>query len=361
MNPKELCKDGFKIKELSNKNTSALNSFRVAMRSYFSTYKAIKWNAIKIFKHTTDNEELHNRDYIEMYSETIVHFQHFFELVLKDILREANELLALRVENKNDLFVELVLGNNIDSSILEKQNTVEFTTAFERVQVLVKKDEYSQYSFLGEAINKEALNQLNELRNKIWHRGSFVLRYTTLDLFIGRYILPIVTKLVQLDQYKYLSNFSAKSNNRLETDPVKEIINESSKKSPAFDKIAFFKELARASYNNKLENMFGTFYEEVEDRAKSIAERELTNSFDKGASISDCPCCGIKSLVGYNDADFDEENEEALEFTYQVKCHYCNFELNHLGMQNLKNYGFENEPDYWIITKIEPFSGLNDF
>ncbi len=356
MRPKELCDDGFKIEERRNINTLALNSLRVAVKSYFSTYQAISLNAIDIFNdNCEDGRRLYNKSYMEMYSETIVHFQHFFELVLKDILREQNELLALRVEDKPELFIELALGNDIDSQIIEKQKTVEFGTAFERVKALIKKDEYSQYSFLGERDNSEALVQLNIMRNKIWHRGSYVLRYTTLDLYIGRYVLPIVRGLMKLDEYKGLSNLWKGSNNRLGIDPIEEIIGEIMKPSPSFDKIAFLKELGRASYNNELSKSFGIFNDEIENRAKSIAEKEIENIYTQGAIINNCPSCGVTSLVGYHDTEIEYEDDEPIagwEFIYQVKCHCCNFELRNLGMKNLKDYGFKDEPDYWLAREL---------
>ncbi|MFC5602441.1 hypothetical protein [Sporosarcina koreensis] len=352
MRPIELCKDGYKMREIrDNVNSLAIISLRTALKAYYSTYSSIKntggWNESDETGRIDDD---FNLKYIESYAETIVHFQHFFELILKDILRKKNELLALRIETQHEVFANLVLGNEIEQSKIDNIKTVEFDTAFKRVQKIIESNEIGgEYSFLTESNNIEALNQLNIMRNRIWHRGSYVLRYKSLDLFIGRYIFPILEQLMCLEGYDEIESWWKGRKNRLNIDPIKEIIKENREINPSFDKIAFLKEFGRANYNNPLGYGFGIFENDIKDQAKRIAEGA------HGVVIHNCPVCGVDSLVGYEDTevDYEEDGEvvDAWRFIYQVKCHCCHFEMRNLGMRNLEEYGYD-EPDYWQVEKL---------
>ena len=354
----ELCNDGFKMQEIrENVNSLAIISLKTALKAYFSTYKSTKDNGNMMdSKEMEQKDKYYNREYIESYSETIVHLQHFFELVLKDILRKKNEMLALRIDTQHEVFMNLVLGNEIDQSKIEKINTVEFDTAFKRVQKIIESNEIGEeYNFLTERDNIEALNQLNLMRNRIWHRGSYVLRYKALDLFIGKYIFPIIEKMMSLEGYDRIDSWWKGSKNRLGIDPIKEIIIETKCTNPSFDKIAFLKEFGRATYNNRVGSGFGIFKTEIENQAKHIAEGELFNPIAQGVVIHNCPVCGVDSLVGYEDTEYAYEDDgevvDAWRFIYQVKCHCCHFEMRNLGMKNLEEYGYD-EPDYWLYENL---------
>ncbi len=356
MRPEQLCQQGFKMPELKNVNKLAINSLRIALKAYYSTYNTMSLYGISIFKDDPEDAYIHSQaDYVEMYSETILHFQHFFELVIKDVLRAKSEILALKVDNQ-DVFIKLVLGETVCQNTIEKQKTVEFDVAFKRLRSLIDLDSSSEFSFFNEREVIETLNSLTIMRNRIWHRGSYVLRYYTLDIFIGKYVLPIVLKIMKTSHFNKFENRWRGSQNRLSIDPLEAITIEANEATPDLSKIAFLKEIGRSSYNNPLsKHGFKIFNDEIEKRAESIVNSELLNQYVDIDDINMCPTCGLRTLVGYLDTEFEYEDNEPIagvEFIYQVKCHCCNFELRNLGMKNLKEYGYKNEPDYWIETKL---------
>lgn len=102
-NIKQISSDGFGIDSLERSIVSfASISLRTAIRAYFSTFKSTRhYFNVLINPDANSKEEQkeidwqYNTDYIEQYAETIVHFQHFIELVCKEILRKEHELLVL--------------------------------------------------------------------------------------------------------------------------------------------------------------------------------------------------------------------------------------------------------------------------
>lgn len=354
----EICENGSIIKETKGINALALNSLTIALKAYLSTYQSIAFANINILKEGI-NYEYNEREYFLQYSETILHFQHFFELIIKDVLRAENEILALKLNSKKkpDDLVSGVLNGEFGSNEITKPQTVEFQVALDRLESLVKIEieKENEYEFLVSKENKKILEKLNWLRNRIWHRGIYVMNYKALDLLIGQKILPLVQELMQLKSYKNVKDREWKyGKNALNIDPLTEIIKEMKKEQPEYDKVALLKELGRASYNSHLGIGFGSIVENINTQANLLAKAELDRDFSNANSIHPCPCCGAKSLVSYMEQEIEYEDDgeyryvvNGWEYIKQVKCPHCSFTLNYRELKNLKEYKYENVPDYW--------------
>ncbi|MGE7811223.1 hypothetical protein [Lysinibacillus capsici] len=353
-NIKDLCDDGFKFGDLNGGIDSiAFSSLKKALKSYFSTYESIALEGNSFFKELPSTN-INCIEYIEHYSETIIHFQHFFELICKDILRKEHELLVLNIDNKHEVLFDLVNGNKVNQSELEKINTIEFDRTLKRLCNLITTGKLdSSYSFFNDKHNKIALEELNKIRNRIWHRGSYVLNYQSFDIYIGKYILPIIYKIMNLSEYSSFGASWKYANLDSKIDPLLEIIKECKSSTPMFDKLAFLKELGRAAYENPLtKNSFKVLREIIVQRTERIALNELPHPNSKYHYISKCPVCGTKSLVKYEDSDGDlhESGEFYVSYwtwIYNIKCYCCSFELQSSGMKNPSEYGYKI-PAFWF-------------
>lgn len=351
--------DGFAVDTLERNTTSfAMISLRTAIKAYFSTFKSTRhyFNIlIDPNDSSSDQEEIdyqYSSNYIENYAETIVHFQHFIELVCKEILRNEHELLVLNINNKHELLLKLLNKEDVPKTDLEGLRTTEFSTTFDRLCELIKAGNFdTRYNFLIEKNNKITLQELNKMRNKIWHRGTFVLRYNAMDSFIGKHLLPIIAQITSLPEYESLSKRWMFKPLHLGVNPITEIINECSKDNYDISKVAFLKEMGRSAYNNPLNYTFKFINEEIVNRSQRIAQAEVNGGRTaQGVHVNSCPVCGVDSLVTYEDSDGDMNEDGTYNsywtFVWYIKCHCCSFELHKDGLKNPKEYGYDL-PDYW--------------
>ena len=167
--------DGWKSEE-----SAAFRSLRSALYAYFETYRATFVNLYNPtnFSDICRKERFENELYKSLYFTIITQFQNFFELLFKDILN--------RVET--------------DKSHIKTKN---FSDTLKRLEkILQTKDEKLMVRKIKFIIDKkETLKKLNDLRNRIWHRGLFYLYYCNLDLLVCQDILPLIKKITALDWY----------------------------------------------------------------------------------------------------------------------------------------------------------------
>ncbi|MGJ5718976.1 hypothetical protein ACSBQ5_14260, partial [Staphylococcus equorum] len=156
----------------------------------------------------------HKQDYYENFSETILHFHHFFELILKDLLRKEEELLPLDITCDSYKITELIkkipLSNDermefiqeITSSKKKKKNfnTLTFYKLLNRTCKVIELKPEVKFKFLAK--HRSEFDYLNYLRNKIWHQGKVMLKYEAFDFLIGQYILPLVKECLEVSEYK---------------------------------------------------------------------------------------------------------------------------------------------------------------
>lgn len=351
-NIRELCSNGFVIPELERDMDSiALLSLKIALKSYFSTYETMAYYGRYLDENELEKEN-YSLGYVEQYFETIIHFQHFFELICKDILREVHELLVLNIDNNHEVLFNLVMGEDVQEESLINIKTIEFERTFKRLCNLINNGKINPaYSFFNELEVRQALEQLNILRNRMWHRGIYVMEYKDFDIFIGKYILPIIEKVSNTDKYINLRKLWTYKEKDMRIDPLKEIIKTCDNEQPYLSKIALLKEMGRAAYQNPLHVSLKFMNKKISKRAEDEALNAVSNN--TGNHIFNCPVCNINSLVQF--IDYDDVMVERGEISHQdawyvesIKCYCCSFELLSSGMKNPKEYGYDL-PDYWSV------------
>ena len=177
-----IVKDGF---SLPTKNTDEIElaflSLWIALKAYFSTYQTIKGNLYF--------DAAHSRKYRETYAETIVHFQHFAELICVKFLKDTHPLLHLNITKKNrEKFFKKSGKKDLDKDFHidsykhmkdkypekrklteeeeEEINTLNFSDMLKRLLELINANLLKDSSSLKFIIDhEESLKKLTKLRN----------------------------------------------------------------------------------------------------------------------------------------------------------------------------------------------------
>lgn len=358
MDIETLSKDGFFLNETNSVYSNiAFLSLRSSLISFFQTStnlnELLSNSKLDKLSQTEINKE-HGIKYAGNACDAISHFHHFTELILKDILRSANTLLAVDASDNPTLLHKLANKESISDSEIESLRQIEFKTALDRVVVLTKASILdNSYDFIVKS--KQWLEKINSLRNRISHRGAFVLRYNALNELFGKYILPFVIKVTSLPQYNSIMMWKLNMCND-DIHPIEDIINEYTKKNIDQYKIQLLKLLANSSYNNPIystySNMFSFINKDKIDNAELIAEQYAKKEWYYSKHI--CPVCGIKALVPEFDSyeEFYDEGKiiNCEDYVYQVKCHCCSFELERYIIHRLSTLGVQIE-DYSKLTR----------
>lgn len=358
----DVANNGFMVSETRNNELEiAFISLNLAIKSYFSTYQSIKHNLSFLKNNFSKNDGVdmnYSRAYYESCTETIVHFQHFFELICKQILKNEHPLLADIASRKAVVLSKLLRGEALNESEGNGLQSIEFSEAILRLVELIKSKSINNYQSLSFIVkNEDVLKTINSLRNRIWHRGLFILRYPALDELVCRFILPLVNDFLSLDLFKGNEIFWKYKDLDCRLDPINELINTSNSAGIQLDKIAFVKELGRAAYNNPIHgsvlkklnrNGFTAIFDRASiHKAEGVANQECSTH---GASLETCPVCGVKSLVLYPEShyEYDENDDisEVINYIWQINCECCGFSL-HSEFENPSHYGFNNIPDFW--------------
>src|SRR5690554_2598779 len=190
MNICEIENDGFYIRDAHPRvKNMAFLSLTMALKAYFATYKSMSFRFSHLKKSSPDYEDrdYYSANYIENACEAIFHLQHFLELFIKEILEREHVLLAIDVKKKHTLLYDLVNGKEYDESNLENERHIEFSEALQRIISLINENriDREKYGFIVEA--NTWLKSVNTLRNRIAHRGVFILRYQALDFLFGNH------------------------------------------------------------------------------------------------------------------------------------------------------------------------------
>ncbi|RZO02731.1 hypothetical protein EKG40_25820 [Pseudomonas moorei] len=344
----------------------ALVSLRIALKSYFSSYQTFE-HRIRIFKDTysvTQQEinENHPPAYFEASSECIIHFQHFAELVCKNFLRAEHPMLADNVQRNPVLLHGLIHNTPLTVEEQGKLNSVEFSEALDRLEKLIaskKIKDYANLTFFTK--HTAALKSLNNLRNRIWHRGLYILEYRTLDQFIGAHILPFVVDVMTHPFYSGEEIRWKHKELNCKVDPISEIISHFDKEKYSVGKVALLKELGRAAYINKItppdsgktSGFRLILINKDLRRAERIAQNEAKLEYNQ---VTNCPVCGIKSLIQEEDTDHDyhPETGEPIDywrFTHSVICENCTFSLGD-EVENASSHGLTQISDYFSSDRF---------
>lgn len=345
----------------------SLLSLKVALQAYFSTYQTMKYS-LHLFEGPVDDDidNSHKRAYYGAYAETIYHFHHFIELSLRRLLFNEHPLLAADARSQPVNLHRLLKREGIDPVDYDQLQAPAMNIVVETICALLKAErmDVDRLGFIQQS--RPLLDRLSNLRNRLSHRGSFVLRYPALDELVGAYLLPFVMEITALDEFSGQERTWRQRELQCEVDPISEIV-ESASNGYNLRKVAFLKELGRAAYLNPLMNtgkatsegfskgfsrgFYQIFDQERVSRARNAAASEVGNG--SVIDIKDCPVCGVHSLLVYDEiatageeiVDGQLKYDKAWRYTWQVECVCCTFQIdNHLG--NASEYELPIE-DYW--------------
>ncbi|MFY0583574.1 hypothetical protein ACN28S_63075 [Cystobacter fuscus] len=254
------------------------------------------------------------------------------------------------------LFHQLLNREEIGAVDESKLHWSEFSSILNTIETLSNANRLDAKRFGFLSTHFPALRKINILRNKLWHRGSFVLRYRALDELIGRHIFPFVLDVVSHADFAKSYHPDGRRPPGCGIDPVKEIA--ASFKGNSYDprRLAVLKEIGRATYANPLRQDSQWFNKENKRVQKHAEDKAASRANQNGnaAGILKCPVCGVTSLVGEQDFadEWDEEKQQPLPggepFVFKVECECCSFSL----WDNVGNPGDYNIalPNYWDIA-----------
>ncbi|WP_168539191.1 hypothetical protein [Anabaena sp. UHCC 0253] len=206
------------------------------------------------------------------------------------------------------------------------------------------------------------LKKLVYLRNSVWHRGLEIYNYDTLDIFVGKYILPFVNNVLKHPKYKTSLHLWKYKDTPYDKDPLILILKHFKDEDYDRKKVALLKELCRATYNipywnNKMFweiNYAQNYAKLVEEQASIAAKGNYFPNSNGELKVLNCPVCNIKSLIIYEEVEFKYEYDENgmypvdIEYSYpvEVKCECCSFELYRNDIEDVSKYEIEGI-NYW--------------
>ena len=347
----DLIKDGFYISEVkSDQDNIADYSLIGALKAYFSTAEDLDWYLSRKSCNILTEKDLKVLlvgAYARDACNAIIQFQHFFELFLKDILLKHDKLLVYDASQNPELLVKLIDKDTILDSELEKLHFIECSDAIERIKTLHKNRKLdSEYQFVDKYF--ELFVKLNRLRNRIAHRGAFIINPSALDEIFGRHVIPFVNELVGVVGYMHIKKWTFNLRNQY-LNPFDAIVKEYSNSPVDENKVHLFKLIGAASYRNiidyELDDVFGAYKEireKAEKNAKTLAERQMIDPVE-------CPVCGCKSFVREMDSfcEIDDKGEEIFGETFvdNIRCEQCGFHIENWLLNKLKDFSIPM-PDY---------------
>ena len=331
-----LFKDGYYLNDVSDGYVKSLAGFSLsnAMRAYFRTSVDLEYlmNAESINQSMSQDskDKHHSGSYATDASDAITHYHHFLELYLKNVLEQEHRLMAYDASKKPSILYKLVKGEQVNDDEVESLKMIEFGEAVERIAVLLRENKLDQkYAFLASYI--DVMKRVNTLRNRITHRGAFILRSQALDELFGAYLIPLAQQILPISDFSTILkwNFNLCDNS---IDPYGTIVNEYKKTCPDKQNVHLMKLVGNAAYNNEinpgLDSILLQFNKEKREKAEKMAgaeERYLQSDRTK------CPVCGCQTLVSVTDADEEtDENDNTIgyqQYVESVHCHQCGFEL----------------------------------
>ena len=356
---------GFKVDVFLTQSNYKINpigiiSLKRAVKSFYSTYEGLHRHYV--VRSTSDEcNQYYPDSFYENYVDCIIFFQHFFEITIKDLLAHDSELLVTTYRYKDSITPLYNLIHNIPTDT-DNVNSVEFSDALDRIEALVNKI-YPDGSFDFLKKYKKELRELNTLRNKVIHRGRYILNFEELDSFIGKSIFPIINEIFMHPFYNNLTTKWKHKPLSCGIDPFQEILNEC--KNPVINhrKIALLKELGRAAYNRPYRNISWGIYI---DKQKKLIEQKILSDAQFETSIpeeyllnylDECPVCGEMSLMSFNDStdDYCEDEETGEQFITAhydwiagVKCIWCSYELDCAYIGDISSFGLNGLTNYFV-------------
>ena len=305
-----------------------LLSLKTALKSYFETLDSLgRGFGNPIRANLTDKVDISNKtEFYVKSAETILHFHHFFELLFKDILRRKHPLLSNIASDNDVIFYKLLFNETLSEGIEGNLKTIEFDKTLKRFYKLLDVGVLdSKYDFLN--THRDTFNKLNILRNRLWHRGLYLLDYEGLDFFVGRFILPIVQELETKTDFLKSKEIWKYQKPKCNIDPINEITSEIHD-DYKITVIGFLKEIGRASYENPLRYDYVHGLVDNQHYAIASSSADFQSKHYKKQSIRKCPVCGKNTLLIENHEDGGPEEEKKFLVEIEARCTLCTFTLS---------------------------------
>lgn len=278
-------------------------------------------------------------------------------MIIKRTLEKKNKLLAIDVKGKHVIYDKLLQGEDISDDEYVQCKSIEFSEALERLVKLVnseriKEDEISDVLVKG----KKDLVALNDMRNRIIHKGNRILKYCVLDSFMVENILPIIDKLLELPDFASYSSLKEKP--YIETNNIIRCLVEEGKKTTRdFSMIAFLKSMGAALLSPKKSDINTKNLEKLyKDNLLKMHEE-----YYRIGPAGKCPACGHDTLLReygiemlydeLGDAEDPSSNFEVIEIPDLIQdnvfCINCCFRIG-TYVKNVEEYGYTKEDiEFW--------------
>ncbi len=345
LQPADIARQGLQIDDGFPALGLGVRSLALAMKSFSETYKAVKYVLPRLFR--GDYGSLPNDadtgarlgsaiSYHGPCFQTIAFLQHFVELELKAVLRDDHPLLAVEANQRHVLLHKLIKGEDLQESEWAGIKSIEFSTTLSRLISLIRSDRLSEgLEFV--LVYEDALRQLNVVRNRMWHRGTYILEYEALDQFLTYWIFPFIEQLLA---YRGLGK-GAWGIPKLACglDPVAEMLEDGKKQEYLPSKLALLKEMCRASFN------IPPFMSSTIDLGSPLATLARHGAKGFNWRSKACPVCGGNSLVLYEDEAYFDDGSPCQIVAFAA-CFACSFQIG-MDHGNPSDYGFDIEDILW--------------
>ncbi len=294
---------------------------------------------------------------------TIIAFERFFELFIKDLLRKVHSKLILIPKGRLQTIdiLNQIQSNTFQVKVDHETNkplTVPFRQTLKLFydlfvygknaspyssHQLVKKFKKiaKSYIFFDSPFHRESLETLNWYRDRILHRGNKLPSPWLLDYLVSQRFIPIAAEIFRIDKAK-LGDSLFYTQTITDIDIIAEFLNikfefndlkSKRKKTEIFYKllkIGHLKELGRANINMNLfvrqnRATYEYNYDDVKGRGRRFALSEDNGGHPDFKEIRLCPCCDVNSLVVYQSRNKDFLNRN-IEW---VKCYTCDYHIRY--------------------------------
>jgi hypothetical protein len=355
-------------------------SLRNAFGFYFNTFQKIN-SSYDFYINSTSTAkkeylDILERQHLDIENSvlTIVSFERFFELFLKNLLKKTNRKLIYQEAHKSKSNISYKKSRNTWKLIDKIQSnefiphkppagripyTIAFRETIERFFELINytkdasktnnaivkkfKKVVAPFAFFDNSNCQSTLEFINWYRDRILHNGNKLPRLRFLDYIITQRIIPLSIDILNAEPNmpsdwlfftKSISGIEILTEmNKLKFTPIntknnKQIIN-------TFNTLLYLghlKEIGRANMNMNLavrsnRSAYEYNYYEVKGRGIRFAQAEKDNH-PNAKDIRKCPCCNENSLVLYIIYGQDQPiiNNEDIEW---ITCYTCNYHLRY--------------------------------
>jgi hypothetical protein len=338
------------------------HALKLAIINYYDTASLFKDGFFDYIRQNNDNGILltavKSGEFLLKYTASISYIHLFFEHTIYEILENIDPVLARGTLNKEIDLVHVLSGDF--SNIKVRDNRIKISIAFERLKALIELDARltsqhkvpQNFHFLLDHF--DLLKRISLLRNEITHSGQKLLdRYAYEVLFVNE-ILPLVRRLLNEER----PHFFIERNLACGFNTIDEIIRDPlpidltdgnlfQSLQSNLRRINHFKELGRASYNNKLymgesdeldnESIERHYNVEIKQKGKTLAEMKSRHLGH--FKVHACPCCGTESLSTFS---YWYEYELQKTSVREAECSLCTYAVSKI-LGEPKEFGIMTE------------------